>query len=104
MSDEPVTIATTFYPAEAHVLRTRLEWAGIPCFIVDEYIVTTNWLLCNAVGGVKLQVKASDAQSAMEIIYQDSRKTHRESYKRNLTHWIVVISMILYLFIGGPVY
>lgn len=71
MSDELVTIATFSRPMEAHLTRMRLESEGIECFIGDEYTVAANWLFSNAVGGVKLKVRESDAQEAAEILQQE---------------------------------
>ena len=51
-----VTIAQCNLPAEAHAMRVRLEAAGIPVFLADELTVAMDWLLSNAIGGVKVQV------------------------------------------------
>jgi hypothetical protein len=59
MEEEPermVTIAQCNLPAEAHAMRVRLEAAGIPVFLADELTVAMDWLLSNAIGGVKVQV------------------------------------------------
>ena len=50
------------------MVRTRLEHEGIECFINDEHLVSVNWLLSNAVGGVRLKVKREDAERAAEVI------------------------------------
>ena len=66
--DDFVTIATFSQPIEAHIVRTRLEDEGIECFIKDEHLVSVNWLLSNAVGGVRLKVRKEDAERAALII------------------------------------
>ena len=70
MPKKLITIATFSHAVDAHLAKTRLESAGIECFIVDEYTVTMNWLYSNAIGGVKLQVKKSDYKKAIEILQQ----------------------------------
>ncbi len=61
-----VTIATSVQPAEAHVLRARLETEGIWSFVADES--TASWLPTNTVGWVKLQVKAQDVEKAVRVL------------------------------------
>jgi len=61
-------VATYSTPAEAHVALTRLEGSGLHAAIRDEYTVTFNWLLSNAIGGVKLEVPDEEAAAAREIL------------------------------------
>jgi len=68
MTERLVTIATYSQAIEADLSRTRLESEGIDCFLADEHTVTVNWLYSNAVGGVKLKVRESDGQRAIEIL------------------------------------
>jgi hypothetical protein len=53
---------------EAHLARTRLESEGIQCVVRDEYLVRVNWLLSNAIGGVKLMVPEWEADRARDIL------------------------------------
>lgn len=62
------TIATFNKPEDAHLLRMRLEAGGIPAFIQDENIVQINWLVANAVGGVRVQVADEDVAAARELL------------------------------------
>ena len=62
-----VTLATFTYPTDLAIFRSRLESEGIECFVQDELTIQTHNLYSNAIGGVKLQVKESDAQKALEI-------------------------------------
>lgn len=55
---------------EAVVARTVLEDAGIECFLRDENTVGVDWLLSNAIGGMRLQVAAKDEVAAMEVLSQ----------------------------------
>ncbi|MFQ5664689.1 MAG: DUF2007 domain-containing protein [Terriglobia bacterium] len=47
---------------------SRLESEGIECFVADEHIVRMIWIYSVFVGGVKLQVKESDAERAKGIL------------------------------------
>jgi hypothetical protein len=66
--DPIVTIATFSYPTEAHLNKAKLESEGIDAFVADEHIVQANWLYSLAIGGVRLQVKESEAEEALSII------------------------------------
>jgi hypothetical protein len=63
-----VTVASFSQPVDAHLARTRLEAEGISCVVNDEYLVRVDWLLSNAIGGVKLKVPASEAAQARDIL------------------------------------
>jgi predicted RNA-binding Zn-ribbon protein involved in translation (DUF1610 family) len=68
--DDPdlVTVGQYRDLAEAFVARAALEEAGIDCFLRDENMVRTDWLLSNAVGGMRLQVAAKDQGAAEELL------------------------------------
>ena len=68
ISHHLITIATFNYPAQAHVLRTKLESQGIWSFVADENFVTATGPCSNSIGGVKLQVKEQDVERALEIL------------------------------------
>ena len=68
MTDNLVTVARFSHPHESHVWRARLESEGISCFIADEHTVSAYWFYSNAVGGVKLQVRSTDAERAEQIL------------------------------------
>ncbi|MCS7046586.1 MAG: DUF2007 domain-containing protein [Gemmataceae bacterium] len=51
-----VTLVKCSTAAQAHAIRVRLESEGIPVFLFDEYTIAMDWLLSNAIGGVKVQV------------------------------------------------
>ena len=63
-----VTIKTFDNAMSAHILKASLEGNGIPCYLFDENIVTTNPLYTNLVGGIKLKVAAPDEQAALEVL------------------------------------
>ena len=67
------TIATFNKPEDAHLLRMRIEAGGIPAFIQDENLVQVDWLLANAIGGVRVQVADEDVAATRELLTaQDS--------------------------------
>lgn len=66
-----VTIATFSYPTEAYVFKSKLEAAGIWSFVADEGTVTMNWLYSNAIGGVKLKVRETDVEPALEVLAEE---------------------------------
>lgn len=61
-------VAAFSTPTEAHLARSRLEGAGIPAEIRDQFTVEFNWLLSNAVGGVKVAVDDDNYNAAREIL------------------------------------
>jgi tetratricopeptide (TPR) repeat protein len=63
-----VTVETYSFPAQAHVARGRLEAEGIPAFVMDEGVVTAQWLYSNAVGGVKVRVREGDVERARRVL------------------------------------
>ncbi len=68
MRDNWETVATFSGPIEAHLARARLEAEGIPCMVMDEYLVRIDWLLSNAIGGVKLVVPSGEAARARDAL------------------------------------
>ena len=63
-----VTIAQFNDCVMANLAKIKLESENIGCFLDNENIINMNWFYWNTVGGVKLQVKASDAQKALNIL------------------------------------
>ncbi len=52
----------------ANITYTKLQDAGVECYLRDEYIVTVDPLLSNAVGGIKLMVEESHFELAVELM------------------------------------
>lgn len=77
-----VTIARFQGISTASLARNRLEEAGIPSFLADAETITTDWLLSNAMGGVKLQVEAGDADRAREELANDMDAESIEALNR----------------------
>lgn len=72
IADDPsakwVTVGQYRDMAEAYVARSMLEEGGLECLLRDENTVRMDWLLSNAVGGMKLQVAARDEAAAREML------------------------------------
>ena len=63
------TVATFNLPEEAHLLRMRLESAGIEAFVQDEYVYQT---FVSAIGGVRVQVADVDVPTVREFLAEDA--------------------------------
>lgn len=67
----PLVVIRTYGRAlDAQIARSRLQASGVPCFLPDEQLSTIDPLLTDALGGVRLQVNAADADRAREILDQ----------------------------------
>jgi len=60
---------------EALLAQGNLNSSGIESVLLDDNLVRLDWLWSNAVGGIKLQVKAEDAAEATEILNQPIPET-----------------------------
>ena len=63
-----VTVATFTTPLEAELARGRLEGEGVEAHVADGELVTADWTMSNAVGGVKVRVAAEDADRARAVL------------------------------------
>ncbi len=68
MDDPVITIEQYEFLPEAEAIRMRLESDGIEAFLADKETVNTDWVLGNAVGYIKLQVRQSQAEAARALI------------------------------------
>ena len=68
MADNIIVLTTYHNSVDAHLARTRLEAAGIPCFLSNESLVTLNVMYSPAAGGVRLHVYARDTERAAEVL------------------------------------
>ncbi len=72
-----VTIRTFQNYFSAHIALTKLKDAGIHCFLKDEFTVTVDPILSNAVGGIKLVVINDQADEAIQLL-----KEFDEAYRQ----------------------
>ena len=63
-----VTVKTFDNYFTANITLTRLHAAGVECYLKDEYTVTIDPILCNAIGGIKLVVKKSDEAMVKQLL------------------------------------
>jgi hypothetical protein len=68
VSTELVTLQHFRDVPEALLAKGKLESAGIACVLADGNLVRMDWLLSNAIGGIRLQVHEQDADSARAIL------------------------------------
>ena len=77
MASKLVTIGHFSYgpdpTSEAEFARIKLEANGIQCFLAGKNFISMYWLLSGADRGIKLQVRESDAEKALEILGTDTR-------------------------------
>ena len=73
-----VTIRTFQNYFSAHILLGRFRDCGIECFLKDEFLVTVDPILSNAVGGIKLIVKKEDEEEA-NLLLQQFDESYRQS-------------------------
>jgi hypothetical protein len=64
----PTTIFKAFNPAEAQLVRSRLEAAGFHPFVADELSAFSIDGYSMAVGGIRVQVPESEAADAKEFL------------------------------------
>jgi hypothetical protein len=68
VAEEWVTVRTCTWGHEADFLRSVLEGSDIEAFIPDEQMSTLRPHLLLGTGGVRLQVRAGDAERAREVL------------------------------------
>gem|GEM_PF-1188365 len=72
------TLFTFWDIDEARMARTLLEAHNIEVLIPDEMMVQAHWGMLYAIGGVRLQVPAKDADRAEEIFARERDPVHRD--------------------------
>lgn len=66
-------LAAYQYSSEAYIFKAKLESAGIEAFLKDHYTIDADPLISNAMGGVKLFVKAEDFIKAQAILAETEK-------------------------------
>lgn len=79
MKEKFYTLASFEFPADAQILKGKLESEGISVFLRDEHTLNSDPLISNAIGGVKLQVYTEDKEKAFEI-YNEIRAYARDDH------------------------
>lgn len=62
---------------DAHIVKGRLESAGIECWLKDEFVsaLIVDPVLTNALGGIKLMVAENQLEQAMQILRAPPQST-----------------------------
>jgi hypothetical protein len=63
-----VTVDRYLHPTDAYIAAGRLESEGIPVNLVGINHASVNWLITNALGGIRLQVPHKFASEARSIL------------------------------------
>ena len=71
MPEELVTLWAYRDLPEALIAQGKLQSEGVESFLADENIVRMDWFWSNLIGGVKLQVAAKDAETALAILAEE---------------------------------
>ena len=64
----PVTVFLALNPAEAQLVRSRLDAAGFHPFVLDEAAALSTDGYSLAVGGIRVQVPENEAGDAKEFL------------------------------------
>ena len=62
------TVAIFTYPAEAQVMKSKLESENISVFLRNEYTIAAEPFASNAMGGIKMDVYMEDFVKASAIV------------------------------------
>ncbi len=73
--NETVTLRQFRDLPEALLAKGSLESAGIQAYLVDDNMIRMDWFYSNLLGGIKLKVRAEDAEAASEILNQPIPET-----------------------------
>ncbi len=69
-----VTVATFNEASPANLTRSFLNDHGIDATLADEHLVEMNWMLSNAVGGIKLKVPFEQEVEARALLAETSHE------------------------------
>ncbi len=78
-TDELVTVATYDDAVSANLALNFLRNAGLAAVVSDEQTVAMDWLLSNAIRGIKVQVNPNDAKIARGLIEEHDRLRAEEA-------------------------
>jgi len=68
MDDQLVTLASYLNPLDAEMAKGMLESNGIEVFLLDAQTASMGWGYNWVVGGVKVQVRQSDLETARQLL------------------------------------
>lgn len=71
-----ITLQTFDNYFTANIQLTRLRAAGIECYLKDEYTVTIDPILSNAIGGIKLVIRKGEERKVKKILNELNSDLH----------------------------
>jgi len=77
-----VTLCSYRDPIDAELAKTRLDDAGIPAVLLDQFLPSIQWLYSFAIGGVKLKVDEADLEAAIAVLAEDRAADLKEISER----------------------
>lgn len=80
--DNLITVISFTLPHDAHFAKAKLQSEGVEVFMKDEMTAHVNNLYSGAIGGVKLQVRSADIDTAYRILV-DSGYIEEHKRKQN---------------------
>jgi len=72
------TVDRFFHPTDAHIAAGKLESEGIPVFLLGINHASANWLLSNALGGIRIQVPAKYVDDARKVLAEIAKPSERD--------------------------
>jgi DNA-directed RNA polymerase subunit RPC12/RpoP len=63
---------------KANIQLTRLRAAGVECYLKDEYVVTIDPFLSNAIGGIKLVVRRNEEHKVRKLLREMNSASDRQ--------------------------
>lgn len=84
--DKLVTIRTFNSSIDFEMVRSLLESYEVKCFAKDEHI--NRAYLANVNGGIKLQVKESDAERAIALLFEAGYLKNEDFEPSSTIKWI----------------
>ena len=81
MDEKIIKIANFDEYTKAEITKIALEREGIQCFLSGENFVATYWLYSRIEGGIKLYIKESDKQKALEILKNINQSENADADK-----------------------
>jgi len=66
-----ITLASFIDPPLAYLAKSRLEYEGIPAWVVDDYYINMKWTISLALGGVKIKIFEPDYADANKVLNTD---------------------------------
>jgi len=78
------TVAIKTNAQDAHLLRIRLEGAGIPAIVPDDATLSVAPYLANAIGGIRVQVADDDFERASALLESENEQSEDVDLREGL--------------------